>query len=140
MGRQHLHFGQYRPCGRKRRRWMLAAGSSRFVRTFLPSKLADVHSPDRDSVIQSWHVFLGYQIVNIFAFFFNCYGRILPTMGKLAFWTSLLSFFIILVAVPSKAPTHQEAKFVFANFVNNTGWKQNGIGRASLATRIYPPS
>ncbi|KAL8754704.1 MAG: hypothetical protein Q9199_004152 [Rusavskia elegans] len=80
-----------------------------------------------DFVIQLWHVFLAYQVVNIFVFFFNCYGRILPTLGKLAFWTSLLSFFIILVAVPSKAPTHQEAKFVFANFVNNTGWKQSGI-------------
>ncbi|KAL8889617.1 MAG: hypothetical protein Q9215_003125 [Flavoplaca cf. flavocitrina] len=80
-----------------------------------------------DFVIQSWHVFLGYQITNFFAFFFNCYGRILPIVGQLAFWISLLSFFIILVAVPSKAPTHQDARFVFANFINNTGWKQNGI-------------
>ncbi|KAI4268178.1 MAG: hypothetical protein LQ337_007997 [Flavoplaca oasis] len=80
-----------------------------------------------DFVIQSWHVFLGYQITNFFAFFFNCYGRILPTVGRMSFWISLLSFFIILVAVPSKAPTHQDAKFVFANFINNTGWKQNGI-------------
>lgn len=29
--------------------------------------------------------------------------------------------------MPAKAPTHQQAKFVFANFVNNTGWKQGGI-------------
>jgi choline transport protein len=32
-----------------------------------------------------------------------------------------------LVTVPAVAPTHQPAKFVFANFVNNTGWKENGI-------------
>lgn len=38
-----------------------------------------------------------------------------------------MSFFVILVTVPAKAPTHQEARFVFANFVNNTGWSQNGI-------------
>ncbi|KAI4232358.1 MAG: hypothetical protein LQ349_005065 [Xanthoria aureola] len=80
-----------------------------------------------DFVVRPWHVFLGYQTVNIFAFFFNCYGRILPTMGQLTFWTSLLSFITILVIVPSKAPTHQDAKFVFATFVNNTGWKNNGI-------------
>ncbi|KAL8815181.1 MAG: hypothetical protein Q9223_005662 [Gallowayella weberi] len=80
-----------------------------------------------DFVIKPWHVFVGYQVVNIFAFFFNCYGRILPAMGQLAFWTSLVSFVVILIAVPAKAPTHQNAKFVFANFVNNTGWSQNGI-------------
>ncbi|KAL8803986.1 MAG: hypothetical protein Q9182_002858 [Xanthomendoza sp. 2 TL-2023] len=50
-------------------------------------------------------------------------------MGQLAFWTSLVSFVVILIAVPAKAPTHQNAKFVFANFVNNTGWSQNGIGK-----------
>ncbi|KAK7536466.1 amino acid permease-domain-containing protein [Phyllosticta citribraziliensis] len=32
-----------------------------------------------------------------------------------------------MVAVPAKAPTHQDAKFVFATFINNTGWSQNGI-------------
>ncbi|KAL8856105.1 MAG: hypothetical protein Q9178_007300 [Gyalolechia marmorata] len=80
-----------------------------------------------DFVVESWHVFVGYQVINIFAFFFNCYGSILPALGHMTFWVSLLSFFIILVTVPAKAPTHQEARFVFANFVNNTGWKQNGI-------------
>lgn len=109
---------------------MLAADSSRFVRAlFNPGEIRSANA-DSNSVIQSWHVFLGYQITNFFAFFFNCYGRILPTVGRMSFWISLLSFFIILVAVPSKAPTHQDAKFVFANFINNTGWKQNGIGKA----------
>lgn len=32
-----------------------------------------------------------------------------------------------MIAVPAKAPTHQHAKFVFATFINNTGWSQNGI-------------
>lgn len=34
---------------------------------------------------------------------------------------------MILVTVPSVQHHHQPAKFVFANFLNNTGWKQNGI-------------
>jgi choline transport protein len=34
---------------------------------------------------------------------------------------------VALIVVPAKAPTHQDAKFVFANFVNNTGWANNGI-------------
>lgn len=72
-------------------------------------------------------VFVGYQIVNSFAFLFNCYGRSLPYIATFSLWCSLISFFVILVVVPAKAPTHETAKFVFANFVNNTGWKQNGI-------------
>ncbi|MCJ1486673.1 hypothetical protein MMC06_006851 [Schaereria dolodes] len=80
-----------------------------------------------DFTIHPWHVFLGYELVNIFAFGFNCYGRFLPATATIALYTSLVSFFVILVVVPAKAPTHQEAKFVFANFVNNTGWTSNGI-------------
>ncbi|KAL8751507.1 MAG: hypothetical protein Q9184_006047, partial [Pyrenodesmia sp. 2 TL-2023] len=68
-----------------------------------------------------------YQVVNIFSFFFNCYGRTLPLLGQITLWTSLISFFVILVVVPAKAPTHQNARFVFAHFVNGTGWSQNGI-------------
>lgn len=70
--------------------------------------------------------------MNLFSFFFNCYGKTLPALGQITLWISLLSFFVILVVVPAKAPTHQDAKFVFANFVNNTGWSQNGIGRKAL--------
>lgn len=44
-------------------------------------------------------------------------------------WISLVSFFVILVVVPAKATTHQNANFVFAHFVNSTGWSSNGIGR-----------
>ncbi|KAL9038339.1 MAG: hypothetical protein Q9214_005316 [Letrouitia sp. 1 TL-2023] len=80
-----------------------------------------------DFVIHPWHVFVGYQVINVFAFFFNCYGKLLPAIGHVTLYTSLVSFFVILVTVPAKAPTHQNAKFVFANFVNNTGWSQNGI-------------
>ncbi|KAL8747476.1 MAG: hypothetical protein Q9190_000643 [Brigantiaea leucoxantha] len=83
--------------------------------------------PDLSSVIQPWHVVVSYQVINVFSFFFNCYGRFLPTIGQITLYTSLISFFVILVAVPAKATTHQDAKFVFANFVNNTGWSQNGI-------------
>ena len=32
-----------------------------------------------------------------------------------------------MIAVPAVAPTHQHAKFVFATFINNTGWSSNGI-------------
>lgn len=66
-------------------------------------------------------------MVNLFAFFFNCWGRTLPLVATITLYTSLISFFVIMVTVPSVAPTHQHADFVFATFINNTGWSQNGI-------------
>ncbi|KAF1916823.1 amino acid/polyamine transporter I [Ampelomyces quisqualis] len=80
-----------------------------------------------DFIIKPWHVFLAYQLSNIFCFLFNCYGKTLPLTAKITLWTSLFSFAIILITVPSIAPTHQHARFVFATFINNTGWQQGGI-------------
>ena len=78
-------------------------------------------------VIQPWMVVVGYELCNAFAFFFNCYGKVLPFIANTTLWVSLLSFLVIIITVPAVAPTHQTAQFVFATFVNNTGWKQNGI-------------
>jgi choline transport protein len=72
-------------------------------------------------------VFVGYQVVNILGFFMNCYGKALPYISTATLWISLTSFVVILITVPATADTHQDAKFVFATFVNNTGWQQNGI-------------
>ena len=80
------------------------------------------------SVVEPKYVVGTYQLVNAFCFLFNCYGKNLPIVGHAALWTSLVSFFVILVVVPAKAETHQNAHFVFATFVNNTGWTSNGIG------------
>lgn len=78
-------------------------------------------------VIERWMVFVAYQFVNIICFFFNCYGKTLPVVATVALWTSLISWFVTLVTVPATAPTHQHAEFVFATFINNTGWKEGGI-------------
>ncbi|KAF2708288.1 choline transport protein [Pleomassaria siparia CBS 279.74] len=80
-----------------------------------------------DFVILPWHVFVAYQITNIFCFFFNCYGKTLPTVAQVTLCISLCSFTVILVTVPAVAPTHQHASFVFTTFINNTGWAEGGI-------------
>ncbi|KAL2054882.1 hypothetical protein ABVK25_004704 [Lepraria finkii] len=80
-----------------------------------------------DFVIKPWHVYVGYLFINAFAFVWNCYARWLPMVAQISLFTSLTSFFVILVTVPAAANTHQGANFVFANFVNATGWNQNGI-------------
>ena len=80
-----------------------------------------------DRTIHPWMTVIAYELVNLFAFLFNCYGRTLPKVASLALYTSLVSFVVILITVPAKAPTHETAHFVFATFLNETGWAQNGI-------------
>jgi len=79
-------------------------------------------------VIQPWNVYVAYLLINCFAFIWNCYAKALPWIAKVSLATTLGSWFIIMITVPATAQTHQNAKFVFANFVNGTGWSQNGIG------------
>ncbi|KAF2404178.1 amino acid transporter [Trichodelitschia bisporula] len=78
-------------------------------------------------LIRPWHVFLGYQVVNFACFWINCWGRLLPRAAQVSLAISLLSFLVILITVPSVAPRHQSAKFVFATFINNTGWRSDGL-------------
>ncbi|UPK91726.1 hypothetical protein LCI18_002661 [Fusarium solani-melongenae] len=80
-----------------------------------------------DFEIKTWHVVLCYQLANAFIFLFNCVGRLLPTIASIPLYTTLISFAVILIAVTASAETHQDPKFVFATFINNTGWAQNGI-------------
>ena len=108
---------------------MLAVGSSGLVCIYLTPYYEKSVDTNQDSVIQPWHVYVGYLVINIFAFIWNCYAKWLPVIAQISLFTSLISFFVILVAVPASAQTHQDAKFVFATFVNGTGWSQNGIGK-----------
>jgi len=38
-----------------------------------------------------------------------------------------IAWFVILVVVAAKAPAHNDAKFVFRTWINNTGWENNVI-------------
>ncbi|EAS27491.2 amino acid permease [Coccidioides immitis RS] len=78
-------------------------------------------------VPEAWHAVVAYQVINTFAFLFNCVGKLLPKVATVTLYTSLISFITILITVPARAETHQSAKFVFATFINSTGWKSNGI-------------
>lgn len=81
----------------------------------------------RSSTVKPWHAFVGYQAINVFAFLFNCYGKTLPWVGTTTLYVSLISFIVIIITVPATARTHQPAEFVFATFINATGWNQGGI-------------
>lgn len=79
------------------------------------------------SVIQPWMNFVAYQIINLVCFMFNLSSRYLPAITFATLWTSIISFAVIILIVPIKAPTHNSARWVFTEFINNTGWPSDGI-------------
>lgn len=81
-----------------------------------------------DFIYKPWHVFVAYQLLNIFCFFFNCYGRWLPQIANSALYISLFSFVVITITVLScSSGNYQSADFVFREFNNQTGWSSAGI-------------
>lgn len=78
-------------------------------------------------MIKLWMTFIAYQVINTACALFNTYSKILPSLTLFALWSSILSFLVIILTVPSKAPAHKSATWVFTTFVNRTGWNNNGI-------------
>ena len=73
---------------------------------------------------QRWHQFLIYIGYNIFAFLVNAFGStILPLFTKGAFIWSIAGFVIICITLLACAsPNYQSGKFVYRDFINQTGW------------------
>ncbi|QLQ77888.1 hypothetical protein HG537_0A01350 [Torulaspora globosa] len=78
--------------------------------------------------VRRWHVFVCFELLHLFLLIFNCYGRPLPLISASSLYISLLSFFTITITVLAcSSGKFNDAKFVFATFYNETGWKNGGI-------------
>ncbi|CAI5756364.1 unnamed protein product [Candida verbasci] len=81
-----------------------------------------------EHVTQKWQVFIIYNIVNWFLFFFNIWHRYLPFIGNSIFGISLTSYCIITITVlVCSRNNFNSVEFVFVDFANNTGWSSKGI-------------
>jgi amino acid transporter len=73
---------------------------------------------------EAWHQFLIYIGFTLFALVVNAFlTRLLPYFTKAAFIWSLLGFVVISITVLACAsPNYQSGRFVYGNFLNETGW------------------
>ncbi|CAI6088268.1 unnamed protein product [Clonostachys chloroleuca] len=73
---------------------------------------------------QRWHQFLIYLAITFIAFATNAFlHSILPRINGFALAWSLAGFLIISIAALARAaPDYATAEFVFATFINTTGW------------------
>ena len=75
-----------------------------------------------------WHIFVCFELLHLFLMLFNCYGKSLPLISASSLYISLTSFFVITVTVLAcSSGKFNDAKFVFATFYNETGWKNSVI-------------
>lgn len=83
---------------------------------------------DPNRTVETWQVFVTYEIVNFLLVFANIWEKPLPKISALSLYMSLLSFITIIIVILAKADGEfQSAKFVFATFDNGTGWSKSGI-------------
>lgn len=75
-----------------------------------------------------WQQFLIYIGYALWSFLMNAFGtKVLPFANKISFFWSIFGFVAICITVlVTKSPSFAEAKWVFGNFFNETGWP-NGI-------------
>jgi choline transport protein len=70
-------------------------------------------------------VFVAYQLVNLFSLVFNCIHRLLPILSTASLYVSIIAWLVTTIVVPAMSDTKQSARFVFATFINQTGWDNN---------------
>ncbi|KAI3402396.2 hypothetical protein KGF56_004804 [Candida oxycetoniae] len=81
-----------------------------------------------DKTIQSWQVFIAYEITNLSLIVFNIWEKPLPLISTVALYTSLSSFIIIIITVLAMHEgDFQKPSFVFVEFQNGTGWSSGAI-------------
>lgn len=85
-------------------------------------------SGDPNKTVETWQVFITYEIVNVFLVFFNIWEKPLPKISQSSLYISLISFAVITITILAKSSGHfNSAKFVFVEFSNGTGWASSGI-------------
>jgi choline transport protein len=79
-------------------------------------------------VIDRWMVFLTAELVNVAAALFNLYSKFLPTIATVSLYVTLSGFIVTFVTVmASSSGKYNSSEFVFAQFVNETGWSNDAV-------------
>lgn len=112
--------------------WMAAAGwisvaatGSSLGANFIIGVISFWHE---EYVAERYQTFLLYLAFTLGAWALNTFAvRALPNVDRFAFWWSISGIITVIIVVLAVAsPNYQSAKFVFATWINETGWP-NGV-------------
>jgi choline transport protein len=78
--------------------------------------------------ITTWQTFVVYQGFNLLTSAIPMFAnRLIPGLNRFSLFYLQIAWFVIMIVVAAKAPSHRDAEFVFRTWINETGWKNNAI-------------
>ncbi|OJJ32015.1 hypothetical protein ASPWEDRAFT_53737 [Aspergillus wentii DTO 134E9] len=106
--------------------WIFTTASTNLI--YATNFMALIALYKTDLVIKPWMTFVAYQGFNILTSGVVMFGNhFIPTINKFSLCYLQLAWFVIMVTVAASAPTHNDSKFVFRTWMNNTGWENNVV-------------
>ncbi|KAJ5348072.1 uncharacterized protein N7506_001325 [Penicillium brevicompactum] len=106
--------------------WIFTTASTNLI--YATTAMALIALYHDDLVVKPWMTFVAYQILNIVTSGIVMFGnRFIPMINKFSLIYLQLAWFITMVVVAASAPVHNDSKFVFRTWINNTGWENNVI-------------
>ncbi|WFD43806.1 hypothetical protein MPSI1_002471 [Malassezia psittaci] len=102
--------------------WLALSASGGLLGSQLVVGLASLMHPNYEA--QRWHQFLIYIAYSMIGFLTNAFATfILPLANKTSFCWSITGFAVICIVVLATAsPDYASGKWVFGDFLNETGW------------------
>ncbi|EHY55040.1 Choline transport protein [Exophiala dermatitidis] len=115
--------------------WLGAVSCSMGVAVQTQSYVAITRSYD----MKRWHAFLinvlvivMWVVVNIF------YVRAMHWMNESILYIHVVGYFVVIITLAVCTDNKHDAKYVFTNFENNSGWEQDGVAWCvSLLPALY---
>ncbi|KAJ5495582.1 hypothetical protein N7539_000698 [Penicillium diatomitis] len=106
--------------------WIFTTASTNLIFAQVVQALYALYHPDL--TFQAWETFVIYQILNALTAAVVLFGNaIIPALNRFSLFYLQIGWLAVLVTVVACAPTHRDSTFVFQTWINNTGWKNNGI-------------
>ncbi|KAF2096249.1 amino acid transporter [Rhizodiscina lignyota] len=102
--------------------WVALVATNSSLASTLIINIISLEVPDYD--FKRWHQFLLYLGITALTFVVNAFMiRLLPHINMFALVWSIAGFFIIsIVVLATAAPDYATGEYVFATFINTTGW------------------
>ncbi|KAH7245381.1 amino acid/polyamine transporter I [Fusarium tricinctum] len=107
--------------------WAGAVCTSASVCLVVPTTIFSMVSMTHpDFNYKPWMGFVGFQVLNLLAFGFNCFERVLPWVSRFLLVFTICTVTAIFVGILAASPQKQSAENLFVNLHNISGWP-NGV-------------
>ncbi|KIN07275.1 hypothetical protein OIDMADRAFT_185721 [Oidiodendron maius Zn] len=106
--------------------WIFTTASTNLI--YAQNFMALVALYHGNLVIKTWMTFVVYQVLNLATAGIVAFANFaIPALNRFSLFYLQIAWFVIMIVVAAKAPTHRSSAFVFRTWINETGWENNVI-------------